>query len=1022
MYAGAARRKMMKREEPQQPIIEEEDTNRRMGNYQMLESIGRGGFGVVYRGLNTVTAETVAVKRVGLRNVPADELEAIELEIKLMQGLDHPNIVKYKDAMRSEMHLNIILEFVENGSLTSLQNKFGGRFPESLVAVYIAQVVLGLAYLHSQGVIHRDIKGANILSTKEGLVKLADFGVATKLNETKEADSVAGTPYWMAPEIIEMSGIISPACDIWSVGCTVIELLTGKPPYFDMQQMAALFRIVQDDHPPLPDDISKFCSDFLLECFQKDPNRRISATQLLRHPWIKEHVQLQTSREQPEPVQTPQDKIPRGLISLDAFGEGDDDDDMDWDKSLEIEEKNDKPRGTSVAKASATKKNVASPAASSPLNDDDDFFDDMSDDDDKPVAKSSPRQDSMQLDVGANPLDRLNKFAENDDMDDDDNDWADILDDEPKTLGGDDATWDDDDLELFDDIGFDEKSDVTSVILNKFDKLTASLSLRASSEQVLDTVMKMATMFEENTEVLRSAVTSRGVIPIMEMLEFGDNTVLLAVLRLVNLIVADNQKFQQNMSLVGLIPALIKFSGRSYDYKIRLEAAHFIRVFCYTSDFTRKMFVACGGIPALVVFLKEDYKESKELVLNAIDCMRHIFDITTSPRNDFCRLFCKFGVLLPLTQTFLAVHIDALNRSHGIIPPPQIEHRGSVVSRIGDDISDRLIPSSASAAFHDADPEEYVNRIATILEWFANGDSVVNAQFINVEVQRILVRMLYTLPQTALLPILKSLRAVSMNPYALDSLAEAGAIPALIPFLSSKLMENQAQVLQTMYYLCYFNVQRVEEAARYGIIPHLQRIITTKLPFNQFAYSVLFSVCNASSYTRDELRKHDGIQFLLDILSDPCWRGNSLESLAIWNTQEPERVGPIILIPSNINRLLPILKSYNALSASTTLGPSLMKYVSSHHKLLQAVGRVFIPHILSSLIVHKNDNNTRNLFLTLLKDILFCDVPNIAAVVKKYDVKGFLVRLGEDASATVVSARATNILESVMLNHPHIFA
>lgn len=112
----------------------------------------------------------------------------------------------------------------------------------------MSQVLHGLLYLHEQGVIHRDIKGANILTTKEGLVKLADFGVASRTTGLSES-SVVGTPYWMAPEVIELSGATT-ASDIWSLGCTVIELLEGKPPYHNMQPMPALFRIVNDDHPP----------------------------------------------------------------------------------------------------------------------------------------------------------------------------------------------------------------------------------------------------------------------------------------------------------------------------------------------------------------------------------------------------------------------------------------------------------------------------------------------------------------------------------------------------------------------------------------------------------------------------------------------------------------------------------------------------------------------------------------------------------------------------------------------------
>ncbi|KAK4246266.1 hypothetical protein C7999DRAFT_15603 [Corynascus novoguineensis] len=150
----------------------------------------------------------------------------------------------------------------------------------------MTQVLQGLQYLHDQGVIHRDIKGANILTTKDGTVKLADFGVSTSTlaGQDKEAQ-VVGTPYWMAPEIIQLSGATS-ASDIWSVGCTVIELLQGKPPYHNLAAMPALFAIVNDDHPPLPEGVSPAARDFLMQCFQKDPNLRVSARKLLRHAWI----------------------------------------------------------------------------------------------------------------------------------------------------------------------------------------------------------------------------------------------------------------------------------------------------------------------------------------------------------------------------------------------------------------------------------------------------------------------------------------------------------------------------------------------------------------------------------------------------------------------------------------------------------------------------------------------------------------------------------------------------------------
>ena len=159
-------------------------------HYILGNEIGKGGFGTVFECQNTETGATVAVKRISTRNLSPEQLSGIESEVHLLKKLDHPNIVKYFGAIRTQNHLNILLEFMENGSLTRNIQKFG-MFHEPLVAIYIQQVLNGLSYLHEQGVIHRDIKGANILTTKSGQVKLADFGVAT--HSSTKSHEVVGT-------------------------------------------------------------------------------------------------------------------------------------------------------------------------------------------------------------------------------------------------------------------------------------------------------------------------------------------------------------------------------------------------------------------------------------------------------------------------------------------------------------------------------------------------------------------------------------------------------------------------------------------------------------------------------------------------------------------------------------------------------------------------------------------------------------------------------------------------------------
>lgn len=233
-----------------------------LSNYQLGDLLGRGASGQVYRALNFLTGETVAIKSVSLHSLAPSSLPDIMSEIDLLKNLNHPNIVKYKGFARDKENLFIVLEYCENGSLQSILKKFG-KFPESLVAVYISQVLEGLIYLHEQGVIHRDIKGANILTNKDGSVKLADFGVSSRATgpTTGEGNDneVVGSPYWMAPEVIEQSGA-STASDIWSVGCVVVELLEGKPPYGDLAPMQALWRIVQDEAMRVPEGASPVSS------------------------------------------------------------------------------------------------------------------------------------------------------------------------------------------------------------------------------------------------------------------------------------------------------------------------------------------------------------------------------------------------------------------------------------------------------------------------------------------------------------------------------------------------------------------------------------------------------------------------------------------------------------------------------------------------------------------------------------------------------------------------------------------
>lgn len=263
----------------------------KIANYRVVSLIDRGSIGSVYKCFDESNGTIVAVKRIETKQ---SRQRLLDNEIKLFQQLAHHNIVKFINVIEDSQSVNLVLEYMENGSLAS-NLKHLKSFSENLVKKFTFDVLNGLHYLHSNNIIHRDVKGANILLDKNGKAKVADFGVAKLIkNEGGEIfsqNSFVGTPYWIAPEIIQSENtIINFTSDIWSLGCTIIECLTGSPPYADLHHCNAIFRIVDDLHPELPSNISpKLCS-FLKNCFKKNPADRPSALKLLHDPWFEDIV------------------------------------------------------------------------------------------------------------------------------------------------------------------------------------------------------------------------------------------------------------------------------------------------------------------------------------------------------------------------------------------------------------------------------------------------------------------------------------------------------------------------------------------------------------------------------------------------------------------------------------------------------------------------------------------------------------------------------------------------------------
>ncbi|XP_073018790.1 mitogen-activated protein kinase kinase kinase 5-like isoform X2 [Primulina eburnea] len=268
--------------------------------WQKGKLIGRGTFGSVYVASNRETGALCAMKEVEILPDDAKSAECIrqlEQEIKVLSHLKHPNIVQYFGSEIVGEKFYIYLEYVHPGSINKFIHDHCGAITESVVRNFTRHILCGLAYLHSKKTIHsyrhfcRDIKGANLLVDAYGVVKLADFGMAKHLTGQAANLSMRGSPYWMAPELLnfgmqkDANSDLALAVDIWSLGCTIIEMLNGKPPWSEYEGAAALFKAIKET-PPIPETLSADGKDFLRRCFCRNPADRPTASMLLDHPFV----------------------------------------------------------------------------------------------------------------------------------------------------------------------------------------------------------------------------------------------------------------------------------------------------------------------------------------------------------------------------------------------------------------------------------------------------------------------------------------------------------------------------------------------------------------------------------------------------------------------------------------------------------------------------------------------------------------------------------------------------------------
>lgn len=851
------------------------------GSYALLNVIGKGAYGTVYRGIWREAGRHVAIKRVSRSRLSPDEKKALQAEISLFKNLNHQHIVNYIEAVDNETspYLDIVMEFVEGGSLFSMVDDIrksrdaGERIfaDETVVTDLVSQVVLGLTYLHQQGVVHRDIKGANLLVTKERQVKLADFGVSS----TKPADSsspldVAGSPYWMAPEIINLHGS-STASDIWSLGCTVIELLTGLPPYHQYADVTALFKIVSDECPPLPPNLSAECEDFLKRCFNKDVDARATADQLLSHRWLARSSftgGIDSSNLPPETdpfsegtheaefsMAAPQSN---SKVDLDKYEEDADDDFGDMDlQSLSPGASEHTP---SIQSSYSFDQGSETPTLLGPLLRDFNLRDETVSEEREQITPIEPTAGSR-----ISRSKRYVSFREDP--------FKDLLEDpevdrERERLRRQKEQW--------------------QIVKNH-----ASV-LGKGEEEHIAACESLIEMFRQNPEQRYYLIYDPGLLPIIEVLESGGNDstrVVEAMLRVTLCMLGDEDaqnggdgslsrsdggvedapsfgyprvsNIREDLCLAGFLPVVMRFCGRNESRTARLLSARFLQKMLDLERVLR-MFVACRGFSVFVDMLEPDVEDMGELAhialagidqLLAMDNQRH--------KRDFCRRFARHGL----------------------------------VDRIVDGISHnmRRVAILADGGGND-DLLTHVTKLASLLQTFAaRADLTVKARMTTNSVLHGMIAQISnrSFPQAALQSILCCIRDLSRDPQTHGELQEARTIETLVQHLcTEERLETSSEhfIIPSLHNLCRVSPSRQEIAARAGIIPYLQRCIKAQdMNVQSLCIDMYSGLACAGHATRVELGKWHGVDFYVDLMVMLCepgtvrkWNARVFQSVSEW--------------------------------------------------------------------------------------------------------------------------------------------
>lgn len=551
-----------------------------LDNYQFKELLGKGASASVYRAINLITSVEVAVKQIEINS--KDNVDLMMTEIRLLKILKHRNIVKYHGYVNTGTTLNIILEYCSGGSLRKLYKLRGRGLDEQEIIKYTREILSGLVYLHEQGVIHRDVKAANVLLTNSGTVKLADFGVSS-LENHKSSLVVGGSPYWMAPEVILLQGS-STLSDIWSLGATVVELFTTQPPYHELDPMALCHAIGILDSPPIPPQIPKLAKEFLEECFQKSLEIRIDGKRLLQHSWL-------------------QDSMPK--IPTLRF--------QDKDNKLlppKIRKRNEKQ--------TLNKERLI--GANSPFKESDEFtlldgIDLSNQSADQKLSKYREEEEDEEFPELSLADLKLNSGLKKEPL----------------------GTEDDPFVEIEEESNFVDPME--SKMILSVETLVEKLYLK--NNRLSEDLSELRKLFDnpKRSIMIKSFLRNHGLIRMLELLDSKNVKFVGSCLEILLYVFQDDLKLLENFCVIGGVNSVVEFINFLYSIDIRYKVVNFIELIIGSTNPIFQMFVASGGLKILNRLMEEDIESTPNFVICGINGINKVFlgELPTA-KSDLCYL------------------------------------------------------------------------------------------------------------------------------------------------------------------------------------------------------------------------------------------------------------------------------------------------------------------------------------------------------------------------------------------------